>query len=48
MKRKNEPEGLMTFGGHLEVLRRMIFRILGASISIAIVVFCLKDIIATM
>ena len=44
MKRKNEPEGLMTFGGHLEVLRRMIFRILGASISIAIVVFCLKDI----
>lgn len=33
----------MTFGGHLEVLRQMIFRILGVSVTIAIVVFCLKD-----
>lgn len=44
MKSKNETNGMMTFGGHLEVLRRMIFRILGVSITIAIVVFCLKDI----
>lgn len=33
----------MTFGGHLEVLRQMIFRILGVSLTIAIAVFCLKD-----
>lgn len=42
MKRKRN-ESLMTFGGHLEVLRQMIFRILGVSVTIAIVVFCLKD-----
>lgn len=34
----------MTFGGHLEVFRRMLFRILGVAGIIAIVVFCLKDI----
>ena len=33
----------MTFGGHLEVLRQMIFRILGVSLTIAISIFCLKD-----
>lgn len=35
---------MLTFGGHLEVLRRMIFRILGVSCTIAILVFCFKDI----
>lgn len=34
---------LMTFGGHLEVLRQMLFRVLGVTAVIAIVVFCLKD-----
>jgi len=34
----------MTFGGHLEVLRRMLFRILSVAGVIAFVVFCLKDI----
>ena len=34
----------MTFGGHLEVFRQMIFRILGVAGIIAIVVFCMKDI----
>jgi len=33
----------MTFGGHLEVLRQMMFRILGVVLAIAVVVFCLKD-----
>ena len=35
---------LMTFGGHLEVLRRMLFRILGVAGLIAAVIFCFKDI----
>lgn len=44
MENKSEEESLLTFGGHLEVLRRMIFRILGVAGTIAVVVFCLKDI----
>lgn len=35
---------MMTFGEHLEVLRRMLFRILGVTLAIAIVVFCFKDV----
>ena len=34
---------LLTFGGHLEVLRQMLFRILGVAAVIALVVFCFKD-----
>ena len=34
---------MMTFGGHLEVLRRMLFRIIAVASCIAIVVFCCKD-----
>ena len=34
----------MTFGGHLEVLRRMLFRIIAVAGILAIVVFCFKDI----
>ena len=34
----------MTFGGHLEVLRRMLFRILFVVGILAIVVFCCKNI----
>ncbi len=34
---------LLTFGGHLEVLRQMLFRILGVAAVIAVVVFCFKD-----
>ena len=34
----------MTFGGHLEVFRKMLFRILGVAGTIAVVVFCFKDI----
>ena len=35
---------LLTFGGHLEVFRQMLFRILGVAGVIATVVFCFKDI----
>ena len=39
---KND-EGLMTFGGHLEVLRHMLFRILGVTLALAVVIFCFKQ-----
>ena len=39
-----EDDGnLLTFGGHLEVFRQMLFRILGVAGAIAAVVFCFKD-----
>ncbi len=34
---------MMTFGGHIEVLRQMIFRILAVAGVIAAVIFCFKD-----
>ncbi len=34
---------MLTFGGHLEVLRRMLFRIIAVVLVLAIVVFCFKD-----
>lgn len=34
---------LLTFGGHLEVLRKMFFRVLAVAGAIAIGVFCFKD-----
>ena len=39
-----EDGNLLTFGGHLEVFRQMLFRILGVAGVIAVVVFCFKDI----
>lgn len=44
MADNKEEGGLLTFGGHLEVLRRMLFRILAVTAAIAVVVFCFKDI----
>ena len=38
-----ENNELLTFGGHLEVLRQMLFRVLGVAAVIAVVVFCFKD-----
>ena len=35
-------EELMTFGGHLEVFRRMFLRIIAVAGAIAMVVFCFK------
>ena len=42
-KKTNSNEELLTFGGHLEVFRQMLFRIFGVSGFIAVVVFCFKD-----
>ena len=33
----------MTFGGHLEVLRKMLFRIIAVVAALAVVVFCFKE-----
>ncbi len=44
MRKAGGNDGLMTFGGHLEALRRMLFRVLGVSCVAAVAVFCLKDI----
>ena len=41
---KNVDDNQLTFGGHLEVLRRMLFRILGVTAIIAIFIFVIKDI----
>lgn len=38
-----KDDGLMTFGGHLEVLRRMLFRIIAVTCCTAIAVFCCKE-----
>lgn len=40
---KSGGEELMTFSGHLEVLRRMLLRIAAVSGALAVAVFCLKD-----
>ncbi|MDE6223313.1 MAG: twin-arginine translocase subunit TatC [Muribaculaceae bacterium] len=44
--RKNKPttpdDDLMTFGGHLEVLRRMLFRVVAVTITLACVIFAFK------
>lgn len=39
----DSSDGMMSFGGHLEVLRRMLFRVLGISLAIGIVVFFFKE-----
>lgn len=35
-------DGLLSFGGHLEVLRQMLFRILGVTLVFSCIVFCFK------
>ena len=42
MSQKKDNE-LLTFGGHLEVLRQMLFRIIAVAGAIAGVVFCFKE-----
>lgn len=37
-----ENEGLLSFGGHLEVLRQMLFRILGVTFVFSCIIFCFK------
>ena len=38
-----DDNGLLTFGGHLEVLRRMLIRIIAVAFCLGVVIFCLKD-----
>jgi sec-independent protein translocase protein TatC len=39
----NSDPNLLTFGGHLEVLRQMLFRIIAVVMVLAIAIFCFKD-----
>lgn len=40
---ENNDDSMLSFGGHLEVLRQMLLRILAVSGVLAIIVFCFKD-----
>ncbi len=42
MTKENTPN-LMTFGGHLEVLRRMLFRIIAVAGTFSVIVFTCKE-----
>ena len=42
-KQLDEANQMMTFGEHLEVFRKMLFRIIGVSLLLAVVIFCAKD-----
>lgn len=39
----NSDPNMLTFGGHLKVLRRMLFRIIAVVMVLAIAIFCFKD-----
>ena len=43
MSEESEEKELMTFGGHLEVLRRMLFRVIAVTACLALIVFCFKE-----
>lgn len=38
-----ENEGLLSFGDHLEVLRQMLFRIIGVTFVFSCIIFCFKS-----
>lgn len=44
MESSNETSSMLTFGGHLEVFRQMLFRILGVAGVLSVVVFCFKSV----
>ncbi len=39
----SDSDGMLTFGGHLEVLRRLLFRVLAVVLVIAVAVFIFKE-----
>ena len=43
MREKEDSQNMLTFGGHLEVLRRMLFRILIVTGCFSVITFCFKD-----
>ena len=42
---EEQHEVYLSFGGHLEILRKMLFRIIAVTGCFAVVIFCLKDIV---
>ena len=38
-----ENGGMMTFGGHLEVMRKMLFRIIAVALAFSVAIFCLRQ-----
>ena len=42
---QNNNDNQLTFGEHLEVLRRMLFRILGVTAILAVFIFIIKDLV---
>lgn len=45
MRINSENNQMLTFGGHLEVFRRTLFRIIGVTCMIGILIFCFKDVV---
>lgn len=43
MSKQEENSGLLTFGGHLEVLRKMLFRIILVVVALGGLIFCFKS-----
>lgn len=43
MRHRENNQNLLTFSGHLEVLRKLLFRILGVTVCIAVIIFSLKN-----
>ena len=41
--KSSKNDDLLTFGGHLEVLRQMLFRIIAVAGAVAMIVFCFKE-----
>ena len=39
MRHRENNQNLLTFSGHLEVLRKLLFRILGVTVCIAVIIF---------
>lgn len=42
--KNSQKDNLMTFGEHLEVFRKMLFRIIGITMCLATLIFCAKDV----
>ncbi len=42
MSEQSDNKGLLSFGGHLDVLRKMLFRVIGVIVLLAAIIFCFK------
>lgn len=43
MRKRNKHQDLLTFDEHLEVFRKLLFRILGVTVCFSVIIFCFKD-----